>query len=69
MQILRLLMGHTKIAFSQVVLTQHLVVYSTVTGDNCLGQPSFTWPLSIIYDNQFQTKKMYLKTYESIIVL
>ena len=31
-------------------------------------RPSFTWPLSIIYDTQFQTKKMYLKTYESIIV-
>ena len=30
--------------------------------------PSLTWPQSIIYDTQFHTEKMYLKTYESISV-
>ena len=32
MQILRLVMGHTKIAFSEVVLTQHLVVLRQLSG-------------------------------------
>ena len=31
-------------------------------------KPSFTWPLSIIYDTRFQTLKKYLRTYESISV-
>ena len=36
--------------------------------ENTCLKPSFTWPLSIIYDTQFQTKKMFLNPFESIIV-